>query len=143
MKKNSMNEQLSHLQAYNTMSLFLEDYYTKAFSDDSNDIGCMLSEMQFLEDGGTADPAAWYSWDLCINKISKENKLTIEQAFNAMILFLNKYYEETSSDDIKAILDDISDKAANPIAWHRWLDYVDKVLKKKEYKKVMILTKGT
>ena len=38
---------------------------------------------------------------------SVENKLTDLQAFYAMRLFLEKYYEETSSDDVGSLLDDL------------------------------------
>lgn len=50
---------LSKLQAFEAMRKFLEGYYARTSSDD---VGSLLSDMLFLDDGGTADPAAWQDW---------------------------------------------------------------------------------
>lgn len=60
-----MNTKLTSLQAFNAMKLFLEKYYEETSSDD---VASLLSELQFLEDGSTADPAAWESWDESVQK---------------------------------------------------------------------------
>jgi len=46
-------------QAYEAMLLFLEGLYERTKSDD---LGALLGDLQILDDGGTADPAAWQDW---------------------------------------------------------------------------------
>ena len=43
-------------QAFEVMQLFLEDYYERTQSDD---VGALLGDLQCMEDGVPADPAAW------------------------------------------------------------------------------------
>ena len=64
-----------------------------------------------------------------------ENKLSYQEAFTAMQFFLEKYYEETSSDDIGCLLGEISmniwsdGSTGDPAAWSEWLQAINKVLK--------------
>lgn len=66
-----MNENLTTLQAFNSMRLFLEKYYKETGSDD---VGALLSDMLFLEDGKTADPAIWKEWIDCVNQALDKNE---------------------------------------------------------------------
>jgi len=59
---------ISLTDAYKAMVLFLEEHYQRTNSDD---IAALLSSMQFLEDGSTADPAIWEDWLDCIKKLEK------------------------------------------------------------------------
>ncbi len=65
-----------------------------------------------------------------------QNRLTNEEAFNSMRLFLEEYYKRTSSDDIGSLLGDLillaDQTTADPAAWEDWMDCVKKV-KEKEY----------
>ena len=61
-----MNEKLTVTEAYLAMYSFLENEYKMTKSDE---IGCLLGGMSFLEDGGTADPAAWESWENAIRNM--------------------------------------------------------------------------
>lgn len=61
-----MNDELTYLEAFKVMNCFLEKYYKQTSSED---IGSLLGEMQILEDGKTADPAAWEDWINCIRTI--------------------------------------------------------------------------
>jgi len=65
-----------------------------------------------------------------------ENKLTKLQAFNAMVKFLEGYYEKTKSDDIGSLLGDLqlfSDGGTfDPAAWDDWIESVTAILKKNE-----------
>lgn len=68
-----------------------------------------------------------------------KNRLTDLQAFYAMRLFLEKYYEETHSDDVGSLLGDLQffDKereTADPAAWGEWMECVNKVLNEKDKK---------
>lgn len=52
-------------------------------------------------------------------------KLTPAEAFQAMILFLEKYYEQTQADDIGALLGSLQlledGQPADPALWQDWL----------------------
>ena len=61
--------------------------------------------------------------------------LTFQEAFTAMQLFLEDYYERTHSDDVGALLGGIQlledGMTADPAVWDEWLKCVDKVELKK------------
>jgi hypothetical protein len=59
---------ISLLDAFKAMQLFLEHYYEQTKSDD---VGSLLGDLQILSDKSTADPAAWYDWMKCVQKIAK------------------------------------------------------------------------
>lgn len=61
-------ENLTSAQAFSAMVQFLEQYYDRAHSDD---IAVLLSNLQLLEDGITADPAAWQDWMDCVHSVLK------------------------------------------------------------------------
>lgn len=62
--------------------------------------------------------------------------LNEEEAFEAMLDFLEKYYQRTNSDDVACILSDITlvgkEETADPAAWHDWIDSVKKILKERQ-----------
>lgn len=62
------------------------------------------------------------------------DKLTSQQAFKAMVLFLENLYERTKSDDVGGLLGDLillnDDITADPAAWDDWMKCVNKVLNK-------------
>lgn len=66
-----MNENLSSLEAFKSMRYFLEKYYEQTSSDD---VGSLLGELQLLQDGRTADPAAWDDWTECVKKVKSKGK---------------------------------------------------------------------
>jgi hypothetical protein len=59
-------ETLTIRQAYEAMALFLEGVYQRTNSDD---LGALLGDLQILEDGGTADPAAWQDWSNSVRTV--------------------------------------------------------------------------
>lgn len=66
-----------------------------------------------------------------------ENKLTDLQAFYAMRFFLEKYYEETHSDDVGSLLSELQffekeRETADPAAWGEWMECINKVLSEKD-----------
>lgn len=60
--------QITIEEAFRTMVYFLEQYYERTHSDD---IGSLLGDLAILEDGNTADPAAWEDWLNCIEQVKK------------------------------------------------------------------------
>ncbi len=83
------------------MRIFLEEHYRITASDD---IGSLLSGMQFLSDDITIDPAIWKDW---IDSIENKSILTKQEAFDGMIKFLEIYYGFTSSTDTKLLIDEM------------------------------------
>ncbi|MDR3550964.1 MAG: hypothetical protein P4L31_06130 [Candidatus Babeliales bacterium] len=67
--KKNMDEKLTKIQAYNAMAKFLENYYNQTHSDD---IGTLLSGMDFLSNGKTVEPVAWENWIKCVDATLKE-----------------------------------------------------------------------
>lgn len=132
-----MESKLNTLQAFNAMTLYLDKYYNITASDD---IGALLGGFQLFEEGGTWDPAAWHDWmdsvnSVINNKFKKdkvEENLTILQALNVMISFLEKYYELTSYNDLGIILNSLNlfekNNDFNSLVWRDWVECVNKVL---------------
>jgi hypothetical protein len=58
-------------------------------------------------------------------------KLTEHQAFAAMVMFLEQFYERTDSDDIGGLLSDLvinaDSQTADPAAWQDWLNCIQQV----------------
>jgi len=61
-----LDTKLTIREAYTAMYKFLEHEYEMT---GSNDIGGMLGSMSLLDDGGTADPAAWEDWIKSVEKV--------------------------------------------------------------------------
>ena len=50
---------LSEAEAYDAMLEFLTNYFRETSLEE---VGLLLSELEWLEDGQTADPASWSDW---------------------------------------------------------------------------------
>ena len=120
-----MTKLLTPFQAFCVMQIFLEEYFNVTSSDS---IGALLGCMHFLDDGETADPALWEDW--C--KITDHHTITTMQAFRAMDIFLRMYFQQTSSINVKNMLNDISlvvdDKVGKEGIWQKWMACVDQVV---------------
>lgn len=67
----------------------------------------------------------------------KRLRLSPEQAFAAMSIFLDRYRERTRDGDLRALLGDIQVNERDglpfdPAAWDDWLDAVEQVLHRSE-----------
>ena len=124
-----MNITLTPLQAFNAMSKFLDTYYKKTLSDD---LGVLLSSMEFLEDNETVDAATWDDW---MNILDTDQTITELQAFNAMIKYLILYADLMASEDLHALLHKfkLSDNVQpSKDVWDNWITCVDNTLKEPE-----------
>jgi len=117
-----MSKLLTPPQSFCAMQFFLEDYFNATSSDS---IGALLSCMQFLDDGQTADPVLWEDW----RNIVGSDSITFMEAFQAMNVFLHMYFQQTSSINVKNMFDDISlvldDKPKKEKIWQKWIACVD------------------
>ena len=124
-----MNIILNPLQAFNAMTQFLDTYYKKNLSDD---LGVLLSSMEFLEDNETVDAATWDDW---INILGENETLTELQAYNAMAKYLALYADLMDSAELRNILDKI-ELADNHLlsndTWDSWLSCVNNTVKAPE-----------
>ncbi len=115
---------LTSIQSFYAMHLFLEQYFYVTSSDS---IGALLGCMHFLEDGDTADPVLWIDW----REMVGDAPITLMQAFKTMKVFLDIYFQATSSNNVKNMLNDIglviNDKPGKEKIWEKWLMSVDKV----------------
>lgn len=67
---------LSTKEAYAAMFIFLVEIYNRTKSDD---LGSLLGGMCLLDDGNTADPAAWNDWNEAIRRLKRgEHNLDIK-----------------------------------------------------------------
>jgi hypothetical protein len=55
-------------------------------------------------------------------------ELTTHQAFQAMVIFLEKFYDRTQSNDVGGLLGDLmirpDGSTADPAAWQDWIDSI-------------------
>lgn len=124
-----------------TMSCFLDEYYERT---DSDDIACLLSEIQIFNDGLPGDLAALSDWCKSIEKITqqkinreqiqedKKKYLTTLEAFRVMEDYLEANVGRTSSDDIAAVIKDLrnvdNESLSNSPIWQRWCECVELVI---------------
>lgn len=62
----SMHQNLTFLEAFRAMYMFLENYYFQM--DKPDEIGALLSDLRLLPDGMPGDPAAWTDWLAAVQK---------------------------------------------------------------------------
>lgn len=62
---------MTQQQAFEAMILFLEHHFNRTQSDD---IAALLGDLQLLDDGLTADPAAWQEWMQCVATVESKTK---------------------------------------------------------------------
>lgn len=62
--------------------------------------------------------------------------MTKQEAYIAMIYFLEQYYERTGSDDVGGLLGDMiligNEETMDPALWNDWLDAVKKMKLEKQ-----------
>ena len=66
-----MEHQLSVKDAYTAMLVYLEALQKRTNSDD---LAEFLGSMDFMDDGGTMDPAAWRDWIDAVAQVTEGHK---------------------------------------------------------------------
>lgn len=80
-------------QALSAVSTFIESHGARTNPPD-HFLGDLLSDIQFLADGNTADPASRHEWLDAVKVVTgkrEDARLTPEQAFEAMAIFVRQY----------------------------------------------------
>jgi len=67
-----MEDRITFLQAYKAMFEFLRDLYYR--EGQPGNLGRYLGELQILENGNTADPAAWYDWLEVVKRVLEDEQ---------------------------------------------------------------------
>jgi len=137
-----MQKKLTKLQAYNVMIIFLESFFLR---NRSEDIGDLLSDSEFFWDGKTtADPASWFKWKQALivtmkedSKILDENRLTVFQAFHAMLNYLKIYRSLWGkTDDLDALIQEIhflyETYNIKNVMWQEWFKVAAQVGRMKD-----------
>jgi len=141
----AMERRLTELQAFNTMTKFLDEYYEATVSDF---MGGLITSLYFTADGGTADPAFWIDWNRAVKKILYEQNskkyideilgisVTEQQAFKAMVQLFRNYFEPNPDDPNSIMFVDYlhllpDGNSSNFTIREKWKICVDDVLKEK------------
>ena len=134
---------LTRDEAYDAIVDYLDPYYFQVLANDptsSGDLGSLLGCMMLASDETPMDSAVTSYWNRSIDKIlnkrlqklhleKKETiNLTSEEAYAAMIDYLDDYRNRLESEEVGTLLNLMSDKkSASPIAWNDWMQTVDKM----------------
>jgi len=141
-----MVQTLTVEQSYDAMIYFLETYNKKI---NSIDIALLTSDLLLLPDNMSVDPAAVEDWYESVERILKIKKsiyenliyrksisLTINQAYDTMLDYLEGYYERTTSEDVDTLISKMKLSADNRQSdykiWNDWSQSVKKTLKKEQ-----------
>lgn len=146
---------LDERQAFQAMYLFREKQCEREKSDGLTDLVSFL-DCSIWANGMPADPAQWYDWLKCVNKISPAGPdggaadsrpapeegvprhiLDERQAFQAVILFLEQFDERGEAEDIAALLNSLRSSPTegaegSSAYWSEWLECVVQSLDKPE-----------
>jgi hypothetical protein len=79
--KTMSTDQLTLQEAYLSMFEFIVELYNRTKSDE---LGALLGDLSLLDDGSTADPAAWEDWLRCVEK-ARQNKIDANLKINPPI----------------------------------------------------------
>jgi hypothetical protein len=126
---------LNESEALQVVISFLRQHYEKTKPDDS---GILANELNEIKIGTNKYTIIQKDWIESLKQIQRSSShtqdsmtLTEEMAFEAMYLFLEKYYARTKSDDIGLLLSTLLHgpygATADPAAWQIWQECLGKV----------------
>jgi hypothetical protein len=120
-----MNKNLITIQAYEATQRFLEIYFHQT---DSDSLAVLLSGMQLLCDGTSADQALFEDWV----EITKNNdNLSIFDGFNAMKNYFKNFYKHSTSKNVHKllqVLDTVTQPDTTNEAWKNWVQSAEKAI---------------
>ena len=102
-------------QAYLAMFNLLDGYYWSARDDI---LGGMLGFMStdIFEEDMPADSAVWSTWENCVNKITNNQSISSEEAFQSMLIFLRLYHEKFGF-DLNWLFEELMNNSAHDEKW--------------------------
>lgn len=114
---------LSQRQAFDAMTIFLDNYYD---TTKSNQINSLLSDMDMHTWGSgdePADPALWEDW---INCIHEKEHVTIQEAYHAVSLFVGMRYALEPDKHVVMLIHKIQNTKDLEL-WQLWLKSVERI----------------
>ena len=90
---------MKNIKAYRTFYRYLDNIWN---SEEHNWLGALLSQMSWLPDGSTADPAHEYDWDDAVEQVTDP-----DDAYMIGMQFLRIYLDIGYIDEIGEILKDM------------------------------------
>jgi len=117
--------------SYDTTANFLEKYYSITKSDDAGSIlGCMM----LLENNRPFDAAMWEDWLDALATIKPNEKidleatrLSTEEAYFAMIKFLEIYCSMGADDDFIEFVAQLKTNTSTILTWQNWVDSIKEI----------------
>lgn len=132
-----MQKKLTKLQSFNAVAKLLQIYFDRK---PSSDLAIVLTNMSFLKNKHMIDSIMWEIWLKSLSqviKIQTYKKVTIEQAFIAMGLYLEDFLgtEDIENDMIFLqynIRNFSKNKLVDPVLFKEWQECVREVLAVKD-----------
>jgi hypothetical protein len=87
---------LTKRQAYLATFYYLDGIYDETRDENLGNLLSSMNPFLFLN-SLSADPAIWIDWTMCVEKVTKKTKLSEQEAFTVMIVFLDFNQVEFSS----------------------------------------------
>ena len=116
-------------QAYRVIFNFLLNYYSETYDEGLGDLLSSMHLDTFINNSPepmSADPIVWEDWEDTASKITDKNYLSSEEAYRAMIKFLQPYNDKWGF-EIQWIIDILSRESHNSEKWVKLINKVDKV----------------
>jgi len=117
--------------AYDASQCFIEKYYNIT---DSFDGGIIASEMTLMENNRPFDDAIWEDWLEALATIKPNEKidlettrLTIEEAYFAMIKFLEIYCSMGANNDFIECVAQLKTNTSTILTWQNWVDSIKEI----------------
>lgn len=118
--------------AYDATWLYIEKYYALTDSDDG---AILAGDMMLMANNVPFDPAMGEDWLKALHSIKpnedldiKKTTLTIEEAYNSMIKFLEIYCSMGADDDFLEFTEDTKNKNPRVLTWQDWLNSVEEII---------------
>ena len=112
---------LTKKQAYLATFHYLDKLYDEK-PDET--LGDLLSSMNpyLFNDSNSADPATWFDWVKCIELITKNDQLSPNDVFQAMIYFI-RFHEQEFGYEFSHVLKRINSTGQD----QKWIDSINSV----------------
>ncbi len=102
---------LTKRQAYLATFYYLDRIYDETRDENLGNLLSSMNPFLFLN-SLSADPAIWIDWTMCVEKVTKKTKLSEQEAFTAMIVFLD-FNQVEFSVDFSPIINEVQNAGAD------------------------------
>lgn len=106
--------------AFLIFRIYLYEYYLQTKSPY---MGGLLGDTILLEDGSTADPAAWNDWNSSVSKtiaLKTEEEINDFVAYKIATDFLERYSNEIKSAEVSKLVENMKEDKQKTECWMQW-----------------------